>query len=460
MDLLAEFTAYVKAHSLFTREHKLLIAISGGIDSVVLTHLCKEAGYDLQLAHCNFNLRGAESERDEAFVKKLAEGIQVKLWTKKFDTEQYASDNKCSIQVAARSLRYDWFESLMAVSAESGTGFDFLLTAHHLDDNVETVLMNFCKGTGVKGLAGIQQKRGKILRPLLFATRQQIEAYAAAAHLAWVEDSSNEERKYTRNYFRQVVIPQLKQVFPEVVQNIQGSIGRFQEISELYEQAIGVHKTHLIEKRGAEVHIPVLKLLRARPVKSIVYEIIREYGFRESQVAGVLDLLHSESGKYTASATHRILRNRAWIIISPLATSEQQVVVIERGEASVVFQGGVLEIKEEEVGTLQFSANKLEACIDAKHVEFPLLLRRWKEGDYFYPLGMAKKKKLARFFIDQKMSKTEKENIWVLESAKRIVWVLGQRIDNRFKISAGTSEMLRLELKAPGTASQKPGRSR
>ncbi|HVG12267.1 MAG TPA: tRNA lysidine(34) synthetase TilS, partial [Flavisolibacter sp.] len=309
MDLLPEFKAYVKTHELFTREHRLLIAISGGIDSVVLTHLCSAAGYGMELAHCNFGLRGAESDRDEAFVKRIAEELQVRLWTKKFDTQQYAADNKCSVQVAARTLRYQWFALLMTES-ERSNGFDFLLTAHHLDDNVETVLMNFCKGTGVKGLAGIQKKRGKILRPLLFARREEINAYAAAANLAWVEDSSNEESKYTRNYFRHVVIPQVSKVYPEIVQNIQGNIDRFREIGELYQQAIRLHKKHLVEQRGAEVQISVLKLLRARPLKSIVYEIIKEYGFRESQVAGVLDLLHSESGKYIPSTTHRILRNR------------------------------------------------------------------------------------------------------------------------------------------------------
>ncbi len=458
MELFSRFIEHVKDRKLFAPGDRLLLAVSGGLDSVVLTHLCARAGYRMGLAHGNFGLRGDESNRDEAFVRGLATELGVSVHIKKWDTEQYARAHKCSAQVAARTLRYEWFDSLLQSNGEDNKRrYQALVTAHHSDDNVETVLMNFCKGTGMKGLEGIPEKRGAIIRPLLFASRKEIADYAAAAGLAWVEDSSNSEEKYTRNYFRHVVLPAIQKVIPEVSENMKDNLARFHEVGELYTQAVQTHKKKLMKFRGTEIHIPVLKLMQARPLKTILYELLKDYGFSPAQVASAEELLKSGSGRYIVSSTHRVLRNRAWIIISPLQGTAPGIVVVEEGAQEVPFDLGVLELRELN-GPVELRKNGADEIVDAGGLEYPLLLRRWKAGDYFYPLGMSKKKKLSRFFIDQKLSQPDKEAVWVLESARRIVWVLGHRIDNRFRVTQSTRKALRLKIKVPGTASPKQGK--
>lgn len=441
MNLLERYIEHVKQQQLFQKNDHLLIAVSGGLDSVVLCHLCKAAGCSFSIAHCNFSLRGAESDRDEAFVKTLAADLNATIYVEQFDTNRYAQENKVSIQVAARELRYQWFRNLLKEH-----GLRYLLTAHHRDDNVETVLMNLAKGTGIDGLKGIQPKQGDLVRPLLFASRQEILQYANENGLKWVEDSSNQETKYARNHFRHAVIPALEKVYPQVSQNIAATIERLNEAAELYQQAIDKHKKSLAEEKGKEVHIPVLKLLKASPLKAILYEIIQQYGFSGSQVEEVIKLLSSESGKYITSATHRVIRNRAWLIIAPLNTGQERLILIESPDSVLNFESGMLDVQLVETGAA-ISADSNIAFLDAKEIRFPLLLRKWKNGDYFYPLGMQKKKKLSRFFIDQKLSKIAKESVWVVESGKRILWVVGLRIDDRFKITPATKTALKLSFR-------------
>jgi tRNA(Ile)-lysidine synthase len=263
-----------------------------------------------------------------------------------------------------------------------------------------------------------------------------------------VEDSSNASEKYTRNYFRSQVIPSLEKVFPSVKTNLSDNLKRFADIELLYQEAITQHKKKLIEARGKELHIPVLKLKKIKPLETVIFEIIREFGFSANQVGEVLALLDSESGKYTSSANYRIIRNRAWLIIAPLETVESNFFTIDRNSKTVAFSQGLLELKTLETAHHQISADKNLASIEAEALKYPLILRKWKPGDYFYPLGMKKKKKLSRFFIDQKLSKTEKENTWVLEMNKKIVWVVGQRIDDRFKILPSTKNVLQIKLLA------------
>lgn len=442
MNLLQRYKEFINQHHLFAQNDSLLIGVSGGLDSVALCHLCKEAGFHFSIAHGNFNLRGEESQRDETFVQALATALAVPFFVKQFPTKSYAEENKISIQVAARELRYAWFEELLHQQAST----TFLLTAHHRDDNVETVLMNLSKGTGINGLRGILPKHGKIIRPLLFASRQNILDYAAERKLQWVEDSSNSEIKYTRNYFRHHIIPAIEKIYPQAKENMAATIERMSEAAQLYQQSIEQHKKKLLEKKGAEVHIPVLKLLKAVPLRTIIYEIIREYGFGSAQVEDAIQLLHSESGKYLLSSTHQLIRNRGWLIIAPLSKGEQSVIVIEHPDENVSFIHGTIQIKKVAAEAVKFSETKETIFVDAATIRFPLLLRQWKAGDYFYPLGMKKKKKLARFFIDIKLSKTDKEAVWIVESQRRIVWVVGYRLDDRFKMNAGTKDVLRLTL--------------
>ena len=499
MSLLSAFIDNIKNENLFQKKDDLILAVSGGVDSVVLCELCKQAGFNFEIAHCNFQLRGGESERDEKFVQSLGEKYGTKVFIKKFDTEKYAEENKLSTQVAARELRYTWFEELMneapgirnkesgirdqvsgikpqTSNLESQSSFippsgvrglsnvvhrtSYIITAHHANDNVETLLMNFFKGTGIKGLRGILPKQGKIIRPLLFAKKDDLLSFASEHNLSFVEDSSNSEDKYTRNYFRNQLVPSIQKVFPHAEENLVDNIERFKEIEILYQQAIHLNKKKLIEYRGKEVHIPVLKLLKTEPLKTIIYEIIKEYGFTAHQADEVLHLLKSESGKYISSATHKIIRNRKWILIAPHNTPGVSLIVIDEKDKEIEFEMGKLTIEKYNRNfwkVLNFpkvnggtndrsSTDQHIAILDASTVKFPLLLRKWKRGDYFYPLGMQKKKKLSRFFIDQKMSLTEKEQAWVIESDKRIIWIVGKRIDDRCKVTDNTGNLITIHF--------------
>jgi tRNA(Ile)-lysidine synthase len=452
MPLLKEFIKYIQQENLFQKNDQLLLAVSGGADSAVLCELCFQAGFRFEIAHCNFQLRGEESERDERFVRSLAEKYGVRIFVRRFDTEKYARENKISIQVAARELRYDWFNELVKTGDRrpltDGHKTSYIVTAHHANDNIETLLMNFFKGTGIKGLQGILPKQRKIIRPLLFAKREEIKLFIKENSLEFVEDSSNNSDKYTRNYFRHQLIPSIQKVFPQVEENLLNNIDRFNEIEILYHQSIDLHKKKLLEKKGNEFHIPVLKLLKSNPLRTIIYEIIKEFGFTAHQTEDVVNLLKSESGRYISSATHKIIKNRNWLIIAPVNTLEANHILINEKEKEIDFEIGKLKLKRhpmtDDGRPPSFSASEFTAKLDAKNVGFPLLLRKWKQGDYFYPLGMQKKKKLSKFFIDKKLSLTEKEKIWVVESNKRIIWIIGKRIDDRFKITDTTKNILEL----------------
>ncbi len=455
MHLLEAFKEFIQKENLFSPEDTLLLAVSGGIDSVVLCELCSQAGFDFVIAHCNFQLRGEESERDEQFVRNIAAKYNKPILVKKFDTNAYAVEKKVSIQVAARELRYSWFvevvisREFLVNSQHPLTTNDYrlpahIVTAHHLDDNIETMLMNFFKGTGIAGLRGILPKQGKIVRPLLFAKKEEIKNYAADNKLKWVEDSSNASDKYARNYFRNQLIPLIKNLYPEAENNLANNLQRFKDIEALYHQSIEQHKKKLLEYKSNEVHIPVLKLKKTVPLVSVVYEIIKDYHFTADQTEEVIALMDSTTGRYIQSATHRVIKNRNWLIISPNQSVEAANVLIEEGDTEIVYKAGVLKLQPNSQLPIVNSASM--AFLDAADIKFPLLLRKWKAGDYFYPLGMRKKKKLSRFLIDQKLSKTDKEKVWVLEANKKIIWVIGHRIDDRFKIKASTKQVLQINF--------------
>jgi tRNA(Ile)-lysidine synthase len=471
MDLLQSFKDFIVKEKLFSPEDRLLLAVSGGMDSMVLCELCHQAGFDFLIVHCNFQLRGAESERDEKFIGQLATRYKRQVLVGKFDTEQYAARKKLSIQVAAREQRYDWFHAIIGQapagqhwvtpgneSPEASPQGDpdpgpasprLILTAHHLDDNIETLLMNFFKGTGIAGLRAILPRQGSVIRPLLFATKVQLHQFAVDHNLSWVEDSSNDSDKYTRNYFRHQVIPLVQQVFPGVMDNLANNLDRFREIEMVYRQTIEQQKNRLLEYKGDEVHIPILKLKKAQPLHTLVYEIIEEFSFSPQQVPAVIDLLDSSSGKYIRSATHRILKDRNWLIISSNQTARSVNILVESADKKIPYEQGALHLEWLPASRVPDAMGNKIAWLDASQIKFPLLLRKWQPGDYFYPLGLRKKKKLARFFIDNKLSLAEKEKIWVLEMDKKIIWVVGLRIDDRFRITPQTQQVLKIE---PGMA--------
>ncbi|MDZ4810011.1 MAG: tRNA lysidine(34) synthetase TilS [Bacteroidota bacterium] len=447
MNLLLQFQNSIKQQNLFSTKDKLLLAVSGGIDSVVLCELCKRAGYNFVIAHCNFQLRGEESDRDELFVRQLAKKYGVEAEVKKFDTDKFAAENKLSTQEAARELRYSWFKEL--INQSSDTPINIVLTAHHADDNNETLLMNFFRGTGLHGLTGIPPSINYIRRPLLSFFKAELLDFAQENKLEFVEDSSNQSSKYTRNFFRNEIIPAISKVYPQVKDNLQDNINRFKEIESLYQFSVGELKKNLCKQKGKEVHIPV-KQLMAYNNRALIYEIISAYGFNEKQVDEVIKLAESDSGKYIQSPTadYRIIKHRHWFIISPVVAIESGNIIIEAGVKEIVFSLGTLHIET----TLNLISPKARqtsneaVVLDAKEIQFPLLLRKRKTSDYFYPLGMKKKKKLNRFLIDLKLSAPEKEKVWVIESNQRIIWVVGYRIDERVKITENTKTAFQLTL--------------
>lgn len=448
MTLVKRFNEYIIEKCFFQKNDQLILAVSGGIDSVCLCELCHQSGFRFEIAHCNFQLRGEESTRDEHFVEQLAMGYKVPFHLHRFDTKKYAEENKLSTQEAARNLRYEWFHSLLNEKKDAGQ-HAYLLTAHHANDSIETLLMNFFKGTGIHGLLGIPAWNKGIRRPLLFATRKEILEFVAQHHLTFVEDASNSSDKYTRNYFRNKLIPSIQEVFPQVEENLMNNISRFHDVEVLYRKSINEIQKRLVEKNGVELHLPVLKILKTPAYKTVLFEILKDFDFLPGQLPDVINLLHAESGKYVDSRTHRILRNRKWLIIAPKNTIECKHVLIEENDITVAFANGTIRMDKilwyEEMKT-ESSMNM--AMVDSEKLTFPLLLRRWKQGDYFYPLGMQHKKKLSRFFIDQKLSITDKEKVWVLESRKKIIWVLGLRIDDRFKITNATKHVLEIQLQS------------
>jgi len=327
----------------------------------------------------------------------------------------------------------------------------WLLTAHHLDDNIETMLMNLFKGTGIAGLRGILPKQNKIVRPLLFAKKDEIVQFAKENNLQWVEDSSNEADKYLRNYFRHQVVPLIEKIYPSAMDNLAENLDRFREIESIYSEWSRQQVDKIVEKKGEEYHIPVLKLKKLVAAKTFLFEFLSQFGFTSKQVDEAMNLLDSESGKYIQSASHRLLKNRNWLIVSSKQTEMQQHVLIESPQQNIQFLHGNISIEklngESKKEEIKIVADPSIALLDASDLEFPLILRRWRQGDYFYPLGMRKKKKLARFFIDQKLSMTDKEKVWVIESNKKIIWVVGHRIDDRFKVTEKSKTLVRFQLR-------------
>lgn len=478
MDMLQKFQLFVSKQNLFPKDAYLLVAVSGGVDSIVLTDLCYKAGYRFSIAHCNFQLRGGESDADEIFVRSLGDKYKVEVLVKKFETEEYAAANKLSIQEAARALRYTWFEELInrqtsssdelielkSESRPTGAPDEFverrnesrptvasdvayLLTAHHADDNNETLLMNFFRGTGLHGLTGIPVANGKIKRPLLSFSKDELLIYAQEHQLEFREDASNRSSKYTRNFFRNELIPAISKVYPQVNENLQDNINRFKEIEQLYQLSTQKLIQKLCKQKGAELHIPVKQLMGYKN-RALIYEIIHPFGFSEKQIDEVQKLADSDSGKYmdAASMKFRLIKHRHWFIIAPVISTVAQTIVIEKSNQEVDYESGQLTIEKLSINNHQLSTSQTIATMDASKIQFPLLLRKCKQGDYFYPLGMKKKKKVARFLIDQKLSKTDKEKVWVLESNQRIIWIVGHRIDDRFKVTPSTKEVLKINL--------------
>lgn len=438
-DVLSRFSSFLEP--LAPRGDRVLLTVSGGQDSMTMADLFLRAGIAVGIAHCNFGLRGADSLRDEAFVRAYAERAGVPCYVRGFDTRAYAEREGLSIQVAARDLRYGWFEEIRRAE-----GFDWIATAHHLNDHTETLLHHLFKGTGIRGLRGIPVKNGRIIRPLLFLTKEEILRYIAERGIIFVEDDSNQSLKYTRNFLRHRVIPLLEEAYPGLVRRLEGDIRRFEEAGLLYEQAVALHKKALLEPRGPEIWIPIRKLKKVSPLETITYELFREWGFRPEACPQIVSLLDGPPGKTVVSSTHRVIRDRTWLIVTPLEEPDPSILLIPPGTRRVVLEGAVLHLREVPREGYLIPGSPGIAAVDAALIHYPLAWRHWKQGDYFYPLGLGKKKKISRFFIDRKVPLHEKQKAWILLSGEHVVWVAGMRIDHRFRITPATTTVLELAL--------------
>lgn len=408
---------------------------------MVMAELFLHSNIKFSIAHCNFQLRGDDSEKDENFVTNWCTVNKITLHKVKFETKKCATEWKKGTQETARILRYEWFEQV-----RKDHQYAKIVTAHHANDNVETMLINLFKGTGMAGMHGILPEQNNIIRPLLFAQKEEILAYAAENNIAHREDASNSSDDYLRNAVRHKLVPVIEELFPTAVHSINESIGRFGEAEVLYKKAVATELKKLLEQRGKDTYIPVLKLLKCTPLATICYEMLQPYNFSSAQTEQVLNLLNSETGHYVQSATHRVIKNRDFLVITTLPNETADLILIEGAPCTVNngihnFNCAIIDKPAE------IDADPNVALIDMKQVTFPLILRKWKTGDYFYPIGMQmKKKKVSRVLINEKVPLHEKENIWVIECDKRIVWLTGMRLDERFKIKNSTTQVLRIKM--------------
>lgn len=408
------------------------------MDSVVLAHLCSKLNLNIALAHCNFNLRGKESDEDENFVIELADNLELEVFIERFETEVYARTQKISIQMAARELRYKWFEDL-----KETLGFDYIFTAHHANDNLETVLINFVRGTGLEGLTGIPERNGNIIRPLLAFSREEIEDYARISHLNWREDSSNTSVKYLRNKIRHEILPKLFELNPKMLETFEVTRNNLNESAVLVDDYISALFPRIAkeEEFGYSFRIKLLKTIPH--LKAVLYELFKSFGFTEWN--DVYDLLEAQPGKIVYSKTHRLIKDRENLLLTLLPDPEEREFEILAGEEVVMLPIGTFQF--EEVGELS-EADAKTIFLDLNKLQFPLTVRKWEKGDYFIPFGMKGKKKLSKFFKDEKLSLPEKENCWLLCSRNEIVWVIGHRADARFRVEKETSTILKLTYTA------------
>jgi len=435
------FIDFIEKNMLFNPDSGILAAVSGGMDSVVMVHLLKAAGYQFSIAHCNFQLRGGEALSDQQFVKDLSDKIGVPFHTINFDTKKYAAEKKISIQMAARELRYQWFAEL---SQESG--YDVVALAHHQNDTIETVLLNLTRGTGVAGLHGILPKNGSIVRPLMFLKRDDIQDIVKTENLQYVEDSSNNSTKYARNKIRLEVIPKLKELNPSLEDTFERNLKHFRGLEILLEQKLDELRKEIFTFHGGDIHISLEEVKKLNPQFLLLYGLLQEYGFNESTVEDIISSLDKHSGRVFGSTGYMLLLDRDKLILAERHNPSSEVVLINKDQHQVKFNNYQLNILHDD-SPLIIRDNPLSVSIDADLLIYPLTLRHWSEGDHFHPLGMKTRQKLSDFFVHQKVPLHEKPQFPLLVNGNdEIIWIGGYRPDNRYKVTAKTKKVTIFEL--------------
>ena len=431
-----KFLENIKNESLFSEKDKLIVAISGGADSVALAHLLHRLNFNFQIAHCNFNLRGEESDEDENFVRDLSIKIDKKIHVKQFKTDNFAKENKISIQMAARELRYRWFEELRLK-----TNSDYIVVAHHKDDDVETFFINLIRGSGIRGFLGMHKKKNNIVRPLLDFKSIEIKSYLKQQNQEYRTDSSNSDIKYLRNNIRKNLVPLIQDMNTSFDKTFSNEIKYLNEVFEVFENRIENIKSNIFSESCGIIKINKEKLDSYQEKNVVLRELLTPYSFTETDK--IIDSLYSESGKIFYSETHKLLIDRTEILIKEKKDIEFVSVEIKEEKKQITIP---LMLKFSTLKSTEISNKKTIATLDFDKLEFPLVLRKWELGDYFFPLGMSGKKKISDFFIDEKFSRFEKEECYLITSNSEIVWVVGHRISEKFKITDETKKLYIAEL--------------
>jgi len=443
MNVLERFKKYVRQNNLFNPKERVLLAVSGGKDSMLMATLFVEAGFDVIIAHCNFSLRGQESDKDEELVSNFAKQHQIRFLSKRFDTIDYADRHKVSIQMAARDLRYHWFEEL-----RSEQQCQYVAIAQHQNDHIETVLLNIVRGTGIAGLQGIQVKRDTIIRPLLFLDAQDVASAVSALNISYRDDQSNFSTKYARNKIRLEIVPLMEQINPEFVKGLCQSIEHFRDSFALLNQFVDPIRAVLFKNEELKEEIVIEKVEMAPYLKNIplLYALFEPYHFQKNVLMDMVNTWSNGNGRIFESKSHRMLMDRETLILSPrfsICQNEDVETFITEHDTAVYWKGIHFKIGNTTPSTISFNRNV--AYLDWDTLTFPLEIRSWREGDYFYPIGMVGKKKISDYFIQQKINRFDKVRVPILvDGSGKIVWVAKYRLDNRFKITDNTKKVFTL----------------
>lgn len=450
--MLEDFIEYIEKNHLIRKGDRILAAVSGGIDSMVMTDLLLRSGNIAGIAHCNFSLRGKESEGDEKMVREYSAKHKIQFFSFKFKTGEYAKSKGISVEMAARELRYEWFEKIRKENR-----FDSVAVAHNLNDNIETVILNLIRGTGISGLTGIRPSSNKIIRPLLFATRQSIELYSAKHGIGFREDMTNSDTRITRNKIRHKIIPMMKEINPSVEKTLNETSERLNGINQIVCEYITDLRIQMFRKTGSSTLVQIKDLGNYMHNRSLIFELFKPYGISGSLVDDLMKIIKGRTGGQVFSDTHRFLKNRDELIISGADTMNDErsfSTPEDLGRSELVDSVKCIALKAD----FTIDPDSRTAYLDHSRISFPITIRRWRTGDYFYPFGMTGKKKVSDYFIDRKFSRIAKDKAMILESDGRIVWIIGERIDNRFRITKSTRKALIIKAR-PASASDSAGKA-
>lgn len=437
MQIISKVKKYIQDNMLLTDKARVIIGVSGGADSMALLDILHHLGYECIVAHCNFHLRGQESYRDEYFVEKVATKYKFEYVSANFDTKKYIEEESISLEMAARELRYAWFEKIRKEYKS-----EKIAVAHHQDDSVETVLINLIRGTGIRGLSGIPPINGKVIRPLLCIFREDILQYLKVRHIGFVEDSTNKEDIYTRNKIRLNVIPLLKTINASVVQAIQKTSENLYHTENIFNAYVEKAKRKVFFNNKIDINA----LLKQKEPKTILFEILFPYGFNAPTVDNIYESINSQSGKIFYSEGYQLIKDREVFILGPINDQPDTIYTLFEHETNIEEPCKMTFESFRKTSSFQLEQDPATIYLDKDRLIYPLIIRKWKHGDKFIPFGMKGHKKVSDYFTDRKFSLVDKSNTWLLCSGDDIVWIIGERIDDRFKITNTTIEILKITL--------------